>query len=119
MNKPVGGRGKKAPYESTHIRIPEPIKYRVEELKALYVNDNLEQHDKLIAENQYLADEHRKLLTGNNQVSDSQEKTLPTLDEAVEIAIKELAKKKSARETVAKLLTALYSQIVTTESLKQ
>jgi dTDP-4-amino-4,6-dideoxygalactose transaminase len=118
MNKPVGGRGKKAPYESTHIRIPEPIKHRVEELKALYANDNLEEYDKLIAENQHLADEYRKLLTGNEQVSDSQEKVLPNLKEAIELAIKELAKKKSARETVTKLLTALYNQTVTIESLK-
>lgn len=118
MNKPVGGRGKKAPYESTHIRIPEPIKHRVEELKALYANDCLEEYDKLVAENQRLADEQRKLLTGNTEESELQKNVLPTLDKAIELAVKELAKKKSARETVAKLLTALYSEIVTIESLK-
>lgn len=32
MDKPVGGRGKKAPYVSTHVRIPEPIKSAVQEL---------------------------------------------------------------------------------------
>lgn len=32
MDKPVGGRGKKAPYVSTHVRIPEPIKPVVQEL---------------------------------------------------------------------------------------
>lgn len=32
----VGGRGQKAPYESTHARIPEPLKDIVQELANLY-----------------------------------------------------------------------------------
>ena len=36
MNKPVGGRGKKAPYQTTHYRIPEPIKELVESLASQY-----------------------------------------------------------------------------------
>lgn len=32
MQKPKGGRGHKAPYVSTHVRIPEPIKPIVQEL---------------------------------------------------------------------------------------
>lgn len=32
MNKPVGGPGKKAPYETTHFRVPIDIKPQVEKL---------------------------------------------------------------------------------------
>jgi hypothetical protein len=32
MSKPIGGRGKKAPYETTHVRIPVDLKSKVEEL---------------------------------------------------------------------------------------
>lgn len=37
MNNPAkGGRGKKAPYNTTHYRIPEPLKALVEEIAANY-----------------------------------------------------------------------------------
>jgi hypothetical protein len=36
MPKYVGGRGIKAPYQTTHCRIPEPIKPLVEKLSADY-----------------------------------------------------------------------------------
>lgn len=32
MSKPVGGRGIKAPYETTHVRVPVPIKDKVQAL---------------------------------------------------------------------------------------
>lgn len=32
MNKPKGGRGRKAPYEQTHIRVPIPIKGLVQSI---------------------------------------------------------------------------------------
>lgn len=32
MSKPVGGRGIKAPYETTHVRVPVPIKGKVQAL---------------------------------------------------------------------------------------
>jgi hypothetical protein len=32
MPKPVGGRGLKAPYTTTHVRTPEPVKADVERL---------------------------------------------------------------------------------------
>ena len=118
MNKPVGGRGKKAPYISTHIRIPEPIKDRVEELKSLYTDGNLEEHDELLAENKRLADEYKKSLTTKNNLSESQLNPLPSLEQAKQLAIKELANKKSARETVAKLLQLLYGETITKDDLK-
>ena len=32
MPKPVGGRGRKNKYETTHVRVPKPIKDQVESL---------------------------------------------------------------------------------------
>lgn len=36
MTKPLGGRGNKAPYETTQVRVPMPIKPQVEKLIAQY-----------------------------------------------------------------------------------
>lgn len=36
MSKPVGGRGRKAPYETVLIRVPKPIKEQVERLSDSY-----------------------------------------------------------------------------------
>lgn len=41
MNKPIGGRGKKAPYETTHVRIPVDLKFQVEKLVEDYRNNGL------------------------------------------------------------------------------
>jgi hypothetical protein len=41
MNKPIGGRGKKAPYETTHVRIPVDLKAQVEKLVEDYRNNGL------------------------------------------------------------------------------
>jgi hypothetical protein len=42
MMKPVGGRGKKAPYETVGVRIPVPIKDQVEKLAESYRKGVLE-----------------------------------------------------------------------------
>jgi hypothetical protein len=39
MDKPIGGRGKKAPYETTHVRIPVDLKAQVEQLVQEYRNN--------------------------------------------------------------------------------
>jgi hypothetical protein len=41
MDKPIGGRGKKAPYETTHVRIPVDLKSQVEKLVEDYRNNGL------------------------------------------------------------------------------
>jgi hypothetical protein len=41
MRKPVGGRGKKVPYESVTVRIPVPIRAEVEYLVDRYVQSVL------------------------------------------------------------------------------
>lgn len=36
MSKPLGGRGKRAPYDTVMVRVPEPIKPKVEQLIEEY-----------------------------------------------------------------------------------
>lgn len=84
MSKPTGGRGIKAPYETTHIRVPVPIKSDV----------------------QRLIDRFRD--GGDSRT----ENPLTTLEDAVSIAKGILMQKKSARVSMQKLLTAIYGQDV-------
>jgi hypothetical protein len=76
----AGGRGRKAPYTTTHVRVPEPIKREVEWLIAMFHDSSL----------------------------NSAENPLTTYGEAVAIAQGILIQKKSARVAMQKLLTALY-----------
>lgn len=49
MDKPKGGRGKKAPYETTHMRIPLPLKLQIEKLIEDYrlsLDDSVESQDR-------------------------------------------------------------------------
>jgi hypothetical protein len=86
MNMTVwrGGRGVKAPYESTHVRIPLPIKDRVEILSKAYKDGTLD---------------------------DLEPKTVD-LNNAIELAREILKKKKSARVSLENLLKAIYGQDV-------
>lgn len=84
MNTPKGGRGIKAPYETTHVRVPLPIKAEVERLSLMY-----KEQGEISAENS---------LTG--------------LSDAMVIAKKILIQKKSARVSLEKLLTAIYGEEV-------
>ncbi len=84
MSKPKGGRGKEASYKSTHVRIPDVIKDRVEKLKEQYFSGQLEFADELTAEDHRLANEYRKLLTSNGQNDNSNRKLLTSLEESDE-----------------------------------
>lgn len=79
-----GGRGVKAPYESTHVRIPVPIKDKVEALSQAYKDGTLE---------------------------DSEPQSVD-LDNAIELARSILKQKKSARVSMENLLKAIYNQDV-------
>lgn len=91
MNKPVGGRGKVAPYQTTHIRVPLPIKDRVQELIENY----------------------RQSLDG--EVSSQDDRM--TVEKAKKLAIKLLRSKTSKAETVAKLLTSIYGTEISKDDL--
>lgn len=82
--KPVGGRGRKAPYITTHVRVPEPVKHEVEKLIRQF-------HE-------------------GEELDDSNQ--LTSFESAVNFAHEILAQKKSARVSMSKLLTAIYGQSV-------
>lgn len=80
MTKPIGGRGNKAPYETTHLRVPEPL---IPEVKRLI--------------NRF-----------HETYSESSTNLVTSLDEAVVAAKAIILHKKSAKVSLEKLLTALY-----------
>jgi len=84
MSKPIGGRGNKASYETTHVRVPVPIKSRVQQLIEEFWN----------------SEEQR------------QENQLTSLEDAIVTARKILNQKKSARASLEKLLTSIYGKNV-------
>jgi hypothetical protein len=93
MNKPVGGRGYKAPYTTTHVRVPTDIKPQVEAL----------------------IDNYRAKIMGvddNNPLTTSVDNLLPTLEEGVKLAQEIIERKQSARKSMALLLSTLYNQEV-------
>ena len=56
MNKPVGGRGKKAPYQTIIIRIPIDLKPEIDELVDRFRSGSLEiEIDKNIDNIKYLS----------------------------------------------------------------
>ena len=92
MPKPVGGRGKKAPYQTTHLRVPVPLKPALEALIEAYRGESSDTVE---------------ILTD-----------VPiALDEAKLIAAKLLRSKGAKVEVIAKLLTAIYKTEVTREDL--
>ena len=100
MSKPKGGRGKIAPYKTTHMRVPVPLKERVSKLIEEY-RDGLSQTD----------DEHQ------DSSSKSKELDKLSLTEAKEKCKDIVKQKKSARASLAKLLTALYGEEVAPQDL--
>ena len=99
MVKPVGGRGKKAPYETTHVRVPVPIKPQVDEL--------IECYRQTVVEN-----ENVNLDQVNRETSSSSTNDFVSLPEAIILAKQILKQKKSARVSLEKLLTSLYGSKV-------
>lgn len=102
MNKPLGGRGKKAPYETVLIRVPVPVYSVVEKI----------------------ADDYRRLVI-EGEVNNLEEKsdnrvetTQVKYDDALQSAKEILKKKRSAAESLSKLLQVLYGGTVSKEDLK-
>jgi hypothetical protein len=85
-NKPVGGRGKKAPYSTQIMRVPEP----------------------LISEVQYLIDNYRDSLTVD---SDQGNQTILLTKEKLTEEINSILKKrKSAKASFEFLVNSLFSK---------
>jgi hypothetical protein len=104
MSKPIGGRGNKAPYDTVVMRVPSPL---VAEFK-----DTIE----------IFYDHLNAGMLDPNEISKSMAKSLghsgmkksDTLVKAKEI----LKAKKSARQSVLKLLQVIYGMDITEEDLK-
>ena len=100
MSKPKGGRGKRAPYQTTHIRVPLALKPAVEraiaEFRELAVSGEIDPKYPISRTGEL----HLKKPDTN--------KPLTSFDEATQLAEKLLKHKQSARKTVEKLLRELY-----------
>jgi hypothetical protein len=93
MTKPIGGRGYKAPYTTTHVRVPTDIKPQVEALIDNYRNKVLGVDD-------------------SNSLTTSEDKPLTSYDEVLLLAQEILARKQSARKSMTLLLSAIYGKDV-------
>lgn len=102
MNKPVGGRGRKAPYETALIRVPLPVYDQVEKIADDYRRSVIEGEDNNL-------DEKTKTHSETTSVNYSD-----ALQRAKEI----VKQRKSASESLAKLLQVLYGGTVSKEDLR-
>jgi hypothetical protein len=85
-----GGRGKKAPYDSIVMRIPVPLKETIESIIEHY-RESLD-IETALGEDQRVKND------------------IPDIETALDLARSILSQKKSAKISLAKLLTALYSK---------
>lgn len=84
MSKPKGGRGHVAPYQTTHLRVPVPIKADLEKI---------------------IEDYREAVLKGDEFIKEQ----LPSLEQA-KLKSKEILKsKKGAKKSIIMLLTSLYN----------
>ena len=122
MNKPIGGRGKKAPYETTHVRIPVDLKSQVELLveefrdNGCVVKDNTVENSstdpddffqKMIQEfknNDMLIVQKSNVISHDILMSELNLK----LEESIKLANELLATRATKKEVVNRLLTALF-----------
>jgi hypothetical protein len=122
MDKPIGGRGKKAPYETTHVRIPVDLKAQVEKLTEDYRNNGLStspENSQQSTPNESInyrefvnsmIDEFKK----NGMYFDRDEKRKHQLslaiseDEAFELAKKYMTEMRTKKLVVASLLSRIY-----------
>lgn len=81
MSVNKGGRGVKAPYETTHVRVPVPIKDKVQQIIDDYKNGISSNDDELV-----------------------------DYQQALDLAKQILSQKKSAKISLQKLLTGIYSK---------
>ena len=99
-----GGRGKKAPYETTHIRVPLPLKSSIEQL----IKEWFDLVDTgVISSSQSLKDMYKDLAHTNKNA-------YWAINKAIDIA----KQKKSAKVSLLKLVNELYEQQFTLADLE-
>jgi hypothetical protein len=94
MNKPIGGRGKKAPYQTRVLRIPEPIADAVQRLVDRYRDKAMADSISTNVQIQYEIPELRYSKLNYLEATQEMEKILK--------------KKKGAKLSMQKLLQVLY-----------
>jgi hypothetical protein len=98
-----GGRGNKAPYESTHVRVPTPIKPAVEAL--------IERFRLLVVEEGLTTDDAATTIESQPQADCYSRKQI------IEAAKCGLRSKKGAWKSTEKMLTALFDEEVNISDL--
>ena len=114
MEYTKGGRGKKAPYRTTHCRVPEPCKPIIDELVARYksVVDDSEATESLLSSVSLSLNRSSRELCNSKPItldSETFDSRYSDVKKAKELAKQIIRQKQSARKSIAKLLTALYS----------
>lgn len=94
-----GGRGKTAPYDTTHVRVPEPVKNIVEKVIQRY-KERLESG---------MVDPGEKEFEPSYLTPDV---FMYSLQDATRVAQEVLKSKKSAKQSMEKLLTTIYQEEV-------
>jgi len=142
MDYSTGGRGNQAPYETTHVRIPFPIKELVQAASKYYretlflptlnlvtplaTGDDDDQEDDNRSDPSDLETIQSQAQMIQSYASEihylkhkiDELNSLTTLDEAKQTARTILKAKKSASQSVVKLLTGIYQVEVTVEDLR-
>ncbi len=57
MSKPKGGRGKRAPYETTVVRVPDPVLEQVEAICDAYRNGEVLSEEKPVTDFEAIRDQ--------------------------------------------------------------
>lgn len=94
MVKPKGGRGVSAPYKTTHVRVPVPLKDEVSNLIEAWHN----------SQNAFDSEE------GLEKSEDNVNRLLDDPDLVIAIAHEILKKKKSARVSIELLIRAIFGE---------
>jgi hypothetical protein len=122
MNKPIGGRGKKAPYETTHVRIPVDLKPQVELLIKEFRDNGCVPKDSIIENPSTNSDDFMQkmiqefknndmlIIQKSNEVSHDTliSKLNLKLEECIKLANELLATRATKKEVVSKLLTSIF-----------
>jgi Arc/MetJ-type ribon-helix-helix transcriptional regulator len=93
MHKPKGGRGKRVPYSSVTVRVPEELKAQVEELVEAY-----------------------RLFILEGIKADQEDSLLP-IDQAKALAQELLKGRSTRKDLAAKLITSIYGEEIKPEDL--
>lgn len=124
MDKPVGGRGKKAPYETTHVRVPVDLKPQIEEMvkqyrendcnadKVGFVAEGEDKEDKVKEFAKMLVMEMKDsglIITKEVTRAEDKEDILP-LEDAINLAKYALSRKGNRKKDLTEVLSAIYQK---------